>query len=160
MFIRLGLAVGIHEAGHLSAARLLGIPLRQGRGGACGIRLTFDFSHAGYGREAAVHFAGPLAGWLAAALSAGSDRAFAGMNAALAFLNLLPLGGFDGGGIARCFFLSGFGPVRGERAASVLSGAVRGMIWLAAVRLALLPEPDAGLLLFALGELSRGLFTG
>ena len=152
--------MGIHEAGHLSAARLLGIPFRQARGGAFGIRMTFDFSRAGYRREAAVHAAGPVAGWIAGILAAARDPEFAGMNAALALLNLLPLSGFDGGGIARCLFLDGFGPVRGERAAEVLSGAVRGLIWLAAVRLALLPEPDPELLLFALGEMSRGLFAG
>ena len=106
-----------------------------------------------------MHFGGPLAGGLAALLSAVRDPAFSGMNAALAFVNLLPLDGFDGGGIVRCFLLCRFGPGAAERAASAVSWAVRGGIWLAAVRFALLPEPDPGLLLFALGEMGRGLFA-
>ena len=105
-----------------------------------------------------MHFGGPAAGLIAAALASVPDPAFSGMNAALALVNLLPLEGFDGGGIVRCFLLGRIGPGAAERAASVVSWAVRGGIWLTAVRLALLPDPDAGLLLFALGEMGRGLF--
>lgn len=149
-------AVLIHEGGHLAAARILGIPMRRGRGGAFGIRMSFDFSRSGWGREAAVHLAGPAAGMLTAVLYR-SDPAFSVLNAGLAFVNLLPLHGFDGGGVLLCLLLSRTDPARAERLAALVSAAVRGLLWLAAVRLALLPEPDAGLLLFALGELCRSL---
>ena len=147
----------IHEEGHLLAARLLGIPLRRGSGGAFGIRLTFDFSRQGYGREAAVHLAGPLAGIAAAALTAGIREDFAAVNAGLALVNLLPLEGFDGGGILRCLLLGRCGPSSAERAARAVSWAARCGMWLLAVRLALLPDPDAGLLFFAAGDLCRML---
>ncbi len=149
----------LHEGGHLAAARFFRIPMRRGRGGAFGIRLTFDFSRAGWGREAAVHLAGPGAGLLAAAISR-SDPAFSALNAGLAFVNLLPFEGFDGGGALLCVLLSRTDPAKASRLASWVSAAARGLLWLAAARLALLPEPDAGLLLFALGELCRALPTG
>ncbi len=152
-------AVLVHESGHLLAARILGIPMRRGRGGAFGIRLSFDFSRSGWGREAAVHLAGPGAGMLASLLFR-SDPEFASVNAGLAFVNLLPLHGFDGGGVLLCLLLSRTDPARAERLAACGSAAARGLLWLAAVRLALLPEPDAGLLLFALGELCRALPPG
>ena len=131
--------------------------MRGGRGGVFGIRLAFDFSRAGWGREAAVHLAGPAAGLLAAALFRTSDAPFSAVNAGLAFANLIPLDGFDGGGALLCLLLSRTDPVRAEDRARFAARLARGVFWLAAVRLALLPEPDAGLLLFALGELCRTL---
>ena len=136
---------------------MLGIPMRGGGGGIFGIRLAFDFSRSGWGREAAVHLAGPAAGLLAAALFRHVDTAFSAVNAGLAAANLLPLDGFDGGGALFCLLLSRTDPVTaGNRAASA-ARLTRGLLWLAAVRLALLPEPDTGFLLFALGELCRAL---
>jgi len=150
----------LHEGGHLAAARFFRIPMRRGRGGAFGIRLTFDFSRAGWGREAAVHLAGPGAGFFTAAVFSRIDPAFSAVNAGLAFVNLLPFEGFDGGGALLCVLLSRTDPAKASRLASWVSAAARGLLWLAAARLALLPEPDAGLLLFALGELCRALPTG
>ena len=43
----LAAAVLLHEAGHLAAARVLGIPVRRGIGRIGGLRLVFDFSRVG-----------------------------------------------------------------------------------------------------------------
>lgn len=102
-----------------------------------------------------MHLAGPLAGIAAAALTAGIREDFAAVNAGLALVNLLPLEGFDGGGILRCLLLTRCGPVSAERAVRMVSRAARCGMWLLAVRLALLPDPDAGLLFFAVGDLCR-----
>ena len=169
--IPLAAAVLLHEAGHLAAARLMKIPLRRGRGGFFGVRLQFDFSRCGYGREAAVHLAGPLCG-IAAAFSVfaaetlrtgtGSERAgrFVLVNLALALMNLLPLPGFDGGGALLCFLRmlpegkDGRGPERAERTAALAGWAARVLLWLFAARHALTEKPDVGLLLFAAGEIA------
>ena len=131
--------------------------MRGGRGGIFGIRLAFDFSRSGWGREAAVHLAGPAAGLLAAALLCPFDAAFSAVNAGLALANLLPFDGFDGGGALLCLLLSRTDPARASARAASAARLTRGLLWLAAVRLALLPEPDTGLLLFALGEMCRAL---
>ena len=169
--ISLAAAVLVHEAGHLAAARLLRIPLRKGRGGFFGVRLSFDFSRCGYGREALVHLAGPLCGIAAAVLSAsvcaaggtgdlpGRDPAlrFAGMNLALSLLNLLPLPGFDGGGALLCLLRmlpEEKDGERAERTAFLAGWAARLLLWLLAARCALTEKPDVGLLLFAAGEIA------
>ena len=153
-------AVLVHEAGHLLAARVLGIPLRRGSGGLFGVRLTFDFSRAGYGREALVHLAGPTAGLLSSLaavwLFGEAGLWFGGISAALAVFNLLPAGGLDGGGALGCLLWalvppgSSFAP----RVPRILKGAdlaVRAALWMLSLRFALTGEPNVGLLLFGLG---------
>lgn len=97
---------------------------------------------------------------MAAAVFFRIDPAFSAVNAGLAFVNLLPFDGFDGGGVLLCLLLSRTDPAGAERLASSVGTLTRVLLWLAAVRLALLPDPDAGLLLFALGELCRALPPG
>ncbi|MBR4896295.1 MAG: M50 family metallopeptidase [Clostridia bacterium] len=132
-------AVLLHEAGHIAAARLLGIPCRRGSGVIGGLRLAFDFSRAGYWQEAAVHLAGPAAGilgaFLAARIPGGED--FGGVSLLLAAVNLLPCEGLDGGGILRCLLhLTPLG-FRAESAARTVSLLVCAAFWLFAAREAL-----------------------
>ena len=123
-------AVLVHEAGHLLAARVLGIPLRRGTGGLFGVRLTFDFSRAGYGREALVHLAGPTAGLLSSLaavwLFGEAGLWFGGISAALAVFNLLPAGGLDGGGALGCLLWRWFPRDRPSRRGS--PGSSKGRI--------------------------------
>ena len=131
-FFALVAAVILHEAGHLAAARLLGIPLRRGIGGIDGLRLTFDFSRAGYLREAAVHAAGPLAGVIGAVLAAEIDgwEVFGGCSLLLAAVNLLPCRGLDGGGILSCLLrLTPLG-LHADGIARIVSHAVCAAFWL------------------------------
>ena len=159
----LALAAASHEAGHLLAAKALGIPLRRANMTGSGGRLTFDFSRSGYGREALVHLAGPAAGILAAAAALilrfpGGER-FAGMSLVLSEVNLLPMQGFDGGGILRCVLSSRFWPDTVERVGRIADGIVRLGLWIWAIRLALSPVPRIAPILFfvsmLLGETIR-----
>ena len=132
-----------HEAGHLLAARLAGVPLRRAKGGFFGVRMTFDFSRAGYGREAAVHLAGPLAGIGAAFAAAGTAHVFSGMSLALSAVNLLPVSGFDGGGALLCLLRAALPPENAagaEGIARAVSRLTRAALWLVAVRSALTPS--------------------
>ena len=152
-------AVLLHELGHLAAARLFGVPIRACRAHVLGGRLTFDFSRAGYGREALVHAAGPAVGLLSALVFRSTRLAdFAGLSFVLAALNFLPLAGFDGAGLLRCAVCAVLPPDRAEgarRADRLLRGVSLGaglLFWLLAARLAL-KESRLGILLFATGAL-------
>ncbi len=132
----LAAAVLLHEAGHLAAARVLGIPFRRGVGRIGGLRLVFDFSRVGYWRELAVHAAGPLTGILGAVLAAQFPglTVFGGFSFVLAAVNLLPCKGLDGGGILRCLLrLTPFG-LSADGIAGVVSRLVRAAFWLFAAR--------------------------
>jgi len=105
-FLLLLAAAVLHETGHILCAVLLKIPFSGLAVRPCGAVMTFDFSGTAYLREMCVHLAGPVTGLLAAAgaLWVYGDAAayFAGLSVWLAVLNLLPVRGFDGGGILSC----------------------------------------------------------
>ena len=158
------LAVLLHEAGHLLAAHMLGIPLRRAGGGLFGLRLVFDFSRVPFRREAAVHLAGPGAGILSAVLvrAAAGPGPFSAVSLGLAAVNLLPVRGLDGGGALRCLLEAWLDGDRADRAAEAVSRISLGILWLLGVRSALLSD-RMGPLLFAVGlcvggsrRLSRG----
>lgn len=134
--LALAAAILLHEAGHLAAARLCGIPCRRGSAALGGLRLIFDFSSAGYLREAVVHAAGPAAGLLGALLAARVPgwEAFGGCSLLLAAVNLLPCEGLDGGGILLCLLrLTPLG-LRADRAVRAVSHLALGVFWLFAAR--------------------------
>ena len=120
-----------------------------------GVRLTFDFSRAGYGREALVHLGGPAAGILsafAAAASGGENGIrFAGLSAAMAVFNLLPMEHTDGGGALACLCWSVLPPGSAPAVLAAVSHTVRAALWLLSLRLALTEGPNIGLLLFGIG---------
>ena len=96
-------AAVIHELGHILAAKLCGV--RSWRFGlkAGGALITFDFSRLTYMSEVLVHLAGPAFGVMAALFSViffgARAEYFAGASLSMALVNLLPVSGFDGGGI-------------------------------------------------------------
>ena len=148
-------AAAFHEAGHLLAAKRFGIPLRKGGAGFFGVRLLFDFSRTTYGREAAVHLAGPCAGLIGAVLGVlfGAEG-FTGASLLLTAVNLLPAEGMDGGGALRCLLAShagADGEAGAERILSAVSISARIAVWFFAVRWALRGSGDLGALLFAVG---------
>ncbi len=91
----------IHEAAHVAAAALAGVPLRLCRTGFAGAVLVYDTSCASLGAEAAICAAGPGVGLAVTAIgyAAGVRSYFIAANAALSIFNLLPVSYLDGGGI-------------------------------------------------------------
>ena len=154
--IPLLLAAAVHEAGHLGAARLLGVPCRYARMRFPGGRLVFDFSRVGYGRELFVRAAGPLCGALTALFAhlAGWE-AYAWPSLALSALNCLPLTGFDGGGMLYAALCSACLPDTAAKTCAAVSCAVRIFVWAAAARYALLTG-SVGAIGFAAGLVLGG----
>ncbi len=106
------LAVLIHESGHLLAMLFLGEKPKGFRLGPGGAEIRFDVSFLPYRKEARVHLAGPLAGFLAALCTLWILRHsplpslfyFFFCNVFLSTLNLLPIVGLDGYNALFCYF--------------------------------------------------------
>ncbi len=96
----------LHELGHVVAARLLNIPLRELRLSALGARLVLRKGLISYGEEWALCAAGPIFSLMGAAIAMllretlPSAELFATVSLFLGVLNLLPIRSFDGGRMA------------------------------------------------------------
>lgn len=144
-------ALFLHELGHLAAAKILGIPLVRFRLSPMGGVMSFDFSRSTYGREAAVHFAGPLAGLLSAAVGwlILHDFFFTGISVTLACVNLLPIRGLDGGGILSCLLNRFLSPETAWHIAEICSVGGILLLWTAVLWIELRVTANMGLLAFA-----------
>jgi len=99
-------AVLIHELGHILAGYALNNRIKDLSPQTGGLLLSGAKMYSSYPSEALIAFAGPafnlLAVFLASPLRFGLTHIFCQTNTALAFLNLLPISGFDGGRITAC----------------------------------------------------------
>lgn len=147
-------AAVLHELGHILCASLLKIPFSGLSMRPCGAVMTFDFSGASYGREMCVHLAGPGTGILSAvcALLAFGEKAayFAGLSVWLAVLNLLPVQGFDGGGVLACLMSMFLPPAQGFRICRAVSFVTVLLLWTAVLWIELRVRAELTLLLFIL----------
>lgn len=153
LFCVLSAAV-IHECGHILAAKLCGV--RSWRFGlkAGGALITFDFSRLTYMREVFVHIAGPAFGVMSAFLSVilFGERAvyFAGVSLSMAFVNLLPVSGFDGGGIFSALLSMFCLPDVSYRICRAVSFCTSAVLWTGVVLFEIKYGANIGLLAFTL----------
>lgn len=148
------LAALLHELGHILCACLLGIPLTGCSVRPCGAFLSFDFSRTSYRREGCVHLAGAGMGLITAVAAVrifgGKAAYFAGISVVLAAVNLLPVRGFDGGGVLQCLLAAVFPPEKGEIVCRIVSLLVTLLLWTAVLWVELRVRADAALLCFVL----------
>ena len=107
------LACAFHELGHWMTLQVFGAQVRRVRLTAVGAEMEVDRGLS-YGGELLAALAGPVANLLVALIfsSLPGGGLFAGLNLALAFFNLLPVGPMDGGRILRCVLAWFLGPAR------------------------------------------------
>ena len=132
------LPVLAHEAGHLAALRLLGLPVRELRLELAGLRIDC----VGSGKpseEIAAALAGPAAGllyavlafWISGKLDSAAAELSAGVSLLLSLFNLLPLQPLDGGRVLSALAEAGLGGENGRRLAYRISLLGSAMLLLA-----------------------------
>ena len=147
-------AIVLHEAGHIAAAKVVGAPVRSFSIKAVGASLRFDFCGISFGREALVHLGGPLTGGASAIIAllifGERGRFFCGISTVLSAVNLLPIKGFDGGGVLSCVLASFCLPDRAERISSAVSFSFLMVLWAAVLWIELRVGANLSLLAFVL----------
>lgn len=112
-------AAAVHECGHLLAAYALGIRVRVLELDIPGAKIQPADALPSYAAEGWLAAAGPLAGFLLAALVYPLDGVFFSMlfvsTASLAIFNLLPVGDFDGGRVLVCVTAPLLGQSKAQR---------------------------------------------
>lgn len=121
------LAALLHELGHMAAAALCKVPLRELKLGIFGASLTLDGALCSYKKEIFLAAAGPAVNIFTVALMLPHHRTlseplalFFTASAFLGALNLLPVADFDGGRILSCILSQSISP----RASAAICGAV------------------------------------
>ena len=147
-------AVVLHECGHIIAAGLLGAKLVSIRSGGIGAVMSYDFSVCSYVREAVVHLAGPLLSLLSAiavGMMYGNQAYYlCGVSATLAIVNLLPIRGFDGGGVMKCILSRFLMPDTAWRICRVLSAGGIIILWMAVLWIEMRCNGNLALIVFVL----------
>ena len=167
-----------HEAGHLIAARLLGVKISEIRLGFSGARIVADQRLTSYKTELFLSLAGPLANILGCgavvgifcALGEGIDGVVGSAEdflnspsmdvcGALAFfalssviqatLNLLPVKTFDGGRVLYCAVSELIGERAGERMLTVTTAFSALILWIIALYLMIKIGGGLGIYVFA-----------
>lgn len=142
----LGLAVAIHEAGHICAIASAGLEARRFLFLPFGAIIDTGTRTCGYMTECGIYMAGPMAGFLTAALflwhadPAKMNVAFCYciISVGLSSFNLLPLPGLDGEGALRAVLLhfseDGASAIRAVRVVRAVFAVgfflVAGALWL------------------------------
>jgi len=159
--IVLGAAL-LHEVGHLVAAWGVGVRVRGIRLDLLGARMELG-GLLSYGQELFIAAAGPLAGFLGAALAyplwakGGMEGAalFSSASAVLSTVNLLPVGTLDGGRMMTCA-VSGLWGERAGRVASQITTMVFAVaLWMVAAYALLRAGQMLSLFVFAACLLGR-----
>ncbi len=145
-------AAMLHEVGHLLCAALLNVPFSRLTLRPCGAVMTFDFSRTTYLRELCVHLAGGLTGMAAALLVwvLSGDVTFLGITVCLTVMNLLPIEGFDGGGVLHCLTAMVFSPETADTVGHAVSVAAALLLWTLVLWVELRVRATVTLLLFVL----------
>lgn len=155
------LGAGIHEAGHIAAAKFLKIPVRALRFHLLGAGLEPGGRLLSYGEEFLLCAAGPLCSLFCAAAPAVFWehslflRQFSCTSLTLGLLNLLPVRGFDGGRMLESALSSFLGIRAADRALTASSLILLFLLWAVAVYFLLRAGDGLSLWCFSMSLFSR-----
>ncbi len=151
----------LHECGHLTAARLLGIPPKSLRIDFLGARIDVSGCMLSYGAEWLLCAAGPLASLLLAACASvfwgicPPAVTFSCASLVLGILNLLPIRSFDGGRMLECALSHFTTPRICSRVMSLTSFLFLFLLWATAVYFLLRAADGLSLLCFSMSLFLR-----
>lgn len=155
------IAAAVHEAGHLAAARAMGIPVRAMRFHMLGAGLVPGGRLLTYGEEFLLCIAGPLASLLFAAVPAPlwqRSRFAAALSCAsliLGVLNLLPIRAFDGGRMLEAAVSARWSPAVSDTVLTATSLVSLFLLWAIAVYFLLRAGDGLSLWCFSMSLFSR-----
>lgn len=168
----------LHECGHLLAARMLGIGVKEIRFDFSGVRICTEDRLSSYKKEIVLAAAGPLVNFVCVCVSvvfflvqgvsldevvlltdsfiSGEELSYIGAAGFFAIaallqggLNLLPVRSFDGGRILQCALAEGFGVRVAERVIDVFSALSALVLWTVALYLLLKIGSGLGIYVFS-----------
>lgn len=155
------LAALLHECGHIIAAKLLHIPLRELRLDLLGARLEVAGRLLSYGEEWLLAAAGPLSSLVVALLAAPFWKftpmsvTFSCASLLLGLLNLLPIRTFDGGRMLESALNTLIGERRSYRVMKGCSFLFLFLLWAVAVYFLLRANDGLSLLCFSMSLFGR-----
>lgn len=151
------LAAAIHEIGHILAAKVCRIPLRELKLDIFGASLSTNTALYSYKKEFFLAAAGPLANIVSTIIlspilknSSSFGQLFLSASLFLGILNLLPIADFDGGRITRCITCQIFSHGISFRICETLSFLSVICLWLISVYLLLRRSASLSLFVFSL----------
>jgi membrane-associated protease RseP (regulator of RpoE activity) len=158
-------AAGVHEMGHIIAARVSGVRVGGLHMDILGARLELT-GILSYGQEFIVAAGGPFFSLVSAALlyptATGRESIglFCGVSMILGAVNLLPVGTLDGGRMLRCCVAWFRGDTAAATALQVTTGLCLGGLWLVTVYALLQRTEMLSAFAFSLCLLWRALGNG
>ena len=154
-------AAGLHECGHLLAARLLKIRMRGMRLDFFGARLEIEGRMISFGEEWLLSAAGPITSLVAALIAAlfwafsPAAQIFSCASLVLGLINLLPIRSFDGGRMLECGLNAFISPDRTRVIMRGISLVFLFLLWSLAVYFLLRAGDGLSLFCFSLGLFLR-----
>ena len=156
------IAALLHELGHIIAAKVCKIPLKELRLGIFGAALKISTSFISYKQEIILSLSGPLVNLLCAIpllifFKEPSEfcRLFIATSLFLGILNLLPITDFDGGRILYCLISYKFSPQCALKAIKISSFTLVFILWTLSVYLLIKLASSLSLFIFSLSLFSK-----
>lgn len=156
----------LHEGGHVAAARLMRIPLKDLRLDILGARLEICGRVLSYGEEWLLCAAGPLTSLAVAALAfplwhlGAYPVTFSCASLILGVLNLLPIRTFDGGRMLESFLSATFSARVSRRVMQLSTFLFLFLLWAIAVYFLLRANDGLSLLCFSMSLFTRFFESG
>ena len=142
----------IHEAGHITMAKVNNVGVKALRLGSFRLCISYDCSRCSYKKELAVCCGGilfnlifALIGWLLGLARCEAGSFFIVCNICLAMMNLYPVSTLDGGGAMKCVLMMLLGEDKAEKASKAVSFVFVLALWLCAVYLQLVLNSNISL---------------
>ena len=155
-FPAFSISVLIHELGHLIAARICGIPMRELRLGIFGAGLTPAKLLISYKKEIVLCLGGPLANFMSVFFlftvfgeNSNLLQGFIASSLSLGILNMLPIYSFDGGRICSAILSMLISPKAARAIMNVISFVLIFTLWALSVYLLLRVSSSLSLFIFS-----------
>ena len=156
------IAAALHEAGHLIAAKLCKIPVKELKLGIFGAALSISDEFRSYKKEIILSVSGPLINLISVLFlypvfknNNGFSNLFLTASLFLGLLNLMPIYDFDGGRVLFCTVSYFFSPDAAIKVLKVTSAVLIFSLWSLSIYLLIRLSSSLSLFIFSLSLFSK-----